>query len=296
MRILIIGGSGLIGSELTIELSKKHDVVYTFNKNRVNLGNFKCVKLDITHREALLKLAKDVKPDLVVNTTAVKSVDQCETDKKMAYKVHVEGTKNVLDACLEINTKIIYISTAFVFDGKKDIYYETDLANPINYYGKTKLEAENLIIESGVPFLIVRTDQLYGWCKEGQKENEVVRAWKSLKVGKPFETILDWYNTPTLVYNAVEVIKTLIDGNKEGIYHVVGSDYVSRYECILKVADIFGFDKNLVKYKKSTGMNLPAKRPNVRLSNEKVEKETGIRLLGIGEGLKFMYKKLGNYD
>jgi len=294
MKILILG-SGLIGSELTIELSKKHDVVYTFNKNRIILENLKGIKLDVTHREAVLKLMKNVEPDLVVHTAAVKSVDQCEIDKEMAYKVHVEGTKNVLGACLETSSKIVYMSTAFVFDGKKDIYYETDLTNPINYYGKTKLEAENLIIESGAHFLIVRTDQLYGWCKEGQKENEVVKAWENLKVGKPFETIIDWYNTPTLVYNAVETIKSLIHGNKEGIYHVVGSDYVSRYEWILKVADIFGFDKNLVKYKKSTDMNLQARRPNARLSNEKVEKETGIKLLGIEEGLKFMYKKLGDY-
>jgi dTDP-4-dehydrorhamnose reductase len=219
-------------------------------------------------------------------------MDICETDKKLAYDVHINGTKNILDGCKSVNAKMVFISTSAVFDGKKEIYNEYDETCAISYYGITKAEAEGVIKKSGLDFLIVRTDHPYGWVDSpGQKKNTVVRALGKLERGEVVEEITDWYNNPTFVDNLSEVIKKLIGKNAEGIYHAAGHDFINRYEFAVKIAEVFGKDPDLIKKKTSDKLNLPAKRTNCNLDSSKAQSETGIKLLGIEEGLKEMKKQ-----
>ncbi len=289
MRVFITGGSGVLGSNLAKSLTG-HEVAYSYFNNNIKIGNFKSYKLDVANSKETIKTIKDFKPDLVIHTVAVPSVDACETDKKLADTINVNGTKNVTEACKTVGAKIINISTAFVFDGTKKIYTEEDKPHPINYYAVSKLEGERVVINSGLSFIIVRTDQLYGWTVGNQKKNLVVKTLEGLESKKPVEVCKDWYNNPTFVDNCSQAITELIKRNKQGIYHVVGSSYLNRYEWALKIAEIFSLDKNLVRAIESSILKLPAKRPNCNLSNEKVEKDTGIRMLTVEEGLKSMLK------
>jgi len=294
MTILITGGSGRLGSSLT-KLFVKYDYEthYTFNTYPSSISGAFPHRLDITNNEETSKLIKEVNPDLVIHTSAVTDLELCESNKELAYKVNVEGIKNIVDACKEPNSKIVYMSTSNVFSGDKSIYYETDIPQPSNYYALTKLMGEKILEESNLPFLILRTDQLYSWTDRSEKKTFVERVLDKLIKKKPVKTFVDWYNTPTFIPNLSHVVFELARKNKCEIYHVVGPDYVNRCEWALKIADIFGYDRSLVHSTLSSEAEMKAKRGNVHLSNTKVTNELGAKLLGVNEGLNLMKDALG---
>lgn len=295
MKILVLGGSSLLGSRFVKMLSEAgNDVQYTFNKLPLKVESLEGIKLDATNRQETIELIQKIKPEIVIDTVAVRGTDVCETNKNLADRVNVNATQNIMDACKSTNSYVVYMSTAFVFDGKKDNFTEDDQPNPINYYGKTKLDGEIITLNSGLPHLIIRTDQLYGWTLEGQPENTVTKTIKKLEKNETVEEISDWYNNPTLVDNASEVIVNLVKKEKAGIYHVVGSDFLNRVEWALKIAKIFGLDETLIKSKDSSKLNLPAKRPNANLFNIKAQNDSGVKLLNVEDGLKFMRNQMKN--
>lgn len=292
MIILITGGSGRLGNNLTrFLLEYNYEIHYTFNTYPCNISGAVWHKVDITNKEKISKLIKKSNPDTVIHTSAVTNLELCENNKKLAYEVNVKGTKNIVNACKETNSKIIYISTSNVFSGEKNIYYEDDLPKPSNYYAFTKLIGENTVSESGLPFLILRTDQLYFWTNRIEKKTFVERVLDKLIKNEHVEVFVDWYNTPTFIPNFSYVAFKLIRKNKCGIYHVVGSDYVNRYEWALEIANVFGHDKTLIHPTLSSKTGMKAKRGNVHLSNTKVTNESGVKLLGIREGLNLMKER-----
>lgn len=289
MKILVTGGSGMIGSSFVSELAKKgHDVLYTYLSRKIDIEGGEPISLDISKRELVSSIFQDFQPDLTIHCSAVTKVDLCETNPSIAEAINVQGTKNVADACKNVNSKLIYISTSFVFDGSKKIFYEDDETNPINEYGKTKLEGEKIVRKSGLPFMIIRTDHPYKWSPLHIEKNNVMRMIGLFERKEKFREADDWFNTPTLVDNLVEASLKLIENWEDGIYQIVGSDYISRYDLAMKVAEAIGGDNSLVEKVKSSIFNLPTKRPNVHMSNVKVQKKTNIKLLGIEEGIKFI--------
>ena len=289
MKIIVTGGSGLIGSKIVKELTKRnHEVHYTYYTNKLNIGIGHV--LDIKQKNDTVNLISKLKADYVIHTAALTNVDLCETDKKLAYLTNVKGTENVLEGCKKTQSKIIYISTSFVFDGKKEKYYENDIPKPINNYGLTKLEGEKMVKKSKLPYLILRTDQPYGWKEKWQRNNSVLRVLDNLDQSNIMKEIDDWFNVPTYISDLVEVIEYMINHKLVGIYHVVGSNFVNRYEWALVIAGIFKLNKKLIIPIKSKSLNLPAKRANVNLSNKKLLQDTKIVMKGITEGLNHMQK------
>lgn len=287
MKALVFGGSSGIGSRLVNALGAG----YTYFNNKIGLGN--SFKVDIRDKIATINLIKKLNPDLVVHAAAAPNMDICETDKKLAYDVHINGTKNIIEGCKTVDAKLVFLSSSAVFDGKKDIYTEDDETCAISYYGITKAEAENLVANAGLNFLITRMDHPYGWVYfNGQKKNTAVRVLESLDKGLVIEEVTDWYNNPTFIDNLADLIKKLIENGAEGIYHAAGPDFLNRYEFALKIAEIFGKDKNLINKKTSGKLNLPAKRTNCNLDSSKAVKKTGIKLLGVDEGLKEMKRQM----
>ena len=153
---------------------------------------------------------------------------------------------------------MVFISTSAVFNGTKSEYSENDKPNPTGIYGLTKFQGEKIIQESNLPFLILRTDQPYCWKEKWQHTNSVIRVIENLEKNQQFKEVVDWYNTPTYVPDFVNATKELIQKDLEGIFHLVGSDFISRYDWSQKVADIFHLKKNLIKPIDSSELKLPA--------------------------------------
>lgn len=287
MKILIIGGTGVIGSKLVNHFTHEEtQVEFTYHGNKIPSPVIKF--LDITDSIATKNLITKIKPDYVIHTAAVTNVDLCETNTSLADSVNIKGTLNVVEGCKESRSSIIYVSTSFVFDGTKEIYSEEDTTSPTTHYGLTKSKGEEIVRSSNLPHLILRTDQPYCWIENWQHTNSVLRVIQTLESGKILKEISNWYNTPTYVPDFVKATAKLMELNKTGTYHVVGPDFINRYEWAITTAEIFGLDKNKIESINSNSLNLPAKRVNVKLDNRKLLNHTGIKMRGLREGLNDM--------
>lgn len=285
-HIIAVGGSGLVGSRIGEILGQ----YFSFENASIETG------LDITKPETLSQIRNATENTWILHLAAKADVDGCEKDKPLgeqgpAWLINVEGTGNVLNSCKESGSKMIYISTDFIFDGQKPLgegYKEEDRPNPINWYAKTKLEGEKLVKESGVPFLIVRI--AYPFRKEFPGKLDFVRAIKTrLENKQSVQAVTDHVMSPTYIDDIGSALKTLIDENKTGIYHVVGSASVSPYEASLQIAEIFHLDPSLItQTKRDVFFQGRADRPfNLYLQNDKI-KQLGVRMRSFQEGLQEM--------
>jgi len=289
MKILVLGGTGVIGSKLVEYMTEiGNDVEYTYLTNKMFLQ--KGHKLEITQKSSTTDLITRINPDVVIHTVALANVDLCETNNTLADSINIDGTKNVIEGCKITKSKLVYVSTCFVFDGKKAQYFEEDTTSPATYYGYTKLKGEKLVANSSLQYLILRTDQPYCWTEKWQHTISPLRVLHTLQSGKILREVIDWYNTPTYVPDFVEAAHKLLEYDLTGIFHIVGSDFVNRYDFSLKLAEVFGLNREMIKPIKSDVLKLPAKRVNVNLSNKKLEQKTGVKLKGFTEGIIEMYK------
>ena len=283
MKILVIGGSGVIGFNLIKNLKSTNDVYYTFLKNRIFEPNG--YQLDIANKEDTINLISKIKPDVIIHTSALTNVDRCETEKQLASSINVEGTKNIVEGAKKFKSKIVFVSTSAVFSGNKKENFEDDIPDPISNYGITKAIGEKIVQNSDLTYLILRTDQPYCWPEKWQHTNSVLRVIETLKSGTVLKEITDWYNTPTYVSDFVRATTKLMQINETGIFHLVGPDFINRYDLALLTTEIFGLKKEMIQPIDSKEINSGAKRSNVKLSNEKIVKKTGILFSGIKDGL-----------
>ena len=284
--ILIIGGSGFLGYYLHQSLSKLEEkVISTYNKTMIDEENF--YELDVRKVDDVSKFLIKYKPRILIYTVGITDVDLCERDKKLAKAINVEGIKNIIEHITDTDTKIIYFSTSFVFDGTKKFYLETDEPNPISYYGESKLQGEKIVQDSGLPYAIIRTDQPYGWKKNWHHTNSMLRIIEKLEKNITYNEIIDWYNTPTSIEDIVKMTRKLLEDNYEGIFHIVSDDFLSRVEFAEVVVEVFGLNKNNIKKIHSNELKLSAKRPNVRLKNSK-KVDLKMDISNVFEGLKKM--------
>ena len=289
-KLLIIGGSGLLGSTLTEYALPDYEIHVTYNKNPIQNTNIKSTEVELLDdRTKIVDLIKSFRPDVVVHTAAHPSVDVCETNHKIADTLHVDITQDIANICTKMNSKLIYISTDAVFEGQLNKKYtEEDKPNPINYYGKTKLAAEKIIMS--VPNnVILRTSVVYGWHKRSRFTNWILGNLKEKKFVDPFS---DQYNTPTLVDDLAKSILDIIRLKIFGLYHAGGKTCINRYEFTLELADKFGYDKNLIKAVTSLQKKQDSPRPiSTCLDSNKLEKLTNRQFSDIKSGILFIYKK-----
>ena len=293
-KILILGANGFLGSNIIQLRSKNKKFFKDFSFIAADLHNNNIDKavpfyhIDITHQEDVYKRIVSLSPDIIVLTAAMTNVDQNEKDKRLATKINVEGPKNVIKACKQINSKLIFMSTDFVFDGRNKGYYtEEDIPNPISHYGKTKFDAELAIVNSDIDHLICRTAVLYGWNNE--KLNFITWVLKKLQDKEQINIVTDQINNPTYVRNLAEIILKLIEKKASGIYHSAGDDALSRYEIAIKCAEVFEHDKKLINPIES--LNQVAIRPkNASLNIAKLKSFLGseLKCFSLLEGLNDM--------
>jgi len=194
----------LLGNKI-VEFAKNDYTVTPLHKTKPLHSNSS--KLDITDAIEVLNLFHKLKPDVVIHTASETNVDKCEKEKEHAWKTNVEGTRNIALASSEVGAKLVYVSTDYVFDGEKGKYEEQDKPNPINYYGVTKLEGENQVIQHCKNYAILRTSVLYGW--HPWKQNFATWTINQLKQSKEITVVENHYNTPTLADNRARATNIL---------------------------------------------------------------------------------------
>jgi len=250
-------------------------------------------KLDLTDKKSVKKIVLDFYPDVIINTAAYTNVDKCETEKEAAYNTNVNAVEYLAKYGKITQSKVIHISTDYVFDGTEGPYNERERPEPIGYYGRTKLAGENALISSGVNYAIIRTNVLYGCSKFGRADF-VKWVVNSLKEGKQIKIVNDQINNPTFIDDLVIGISKVIEFDKTGIYNIAGPEFLNRFEFTKKIADYFGLDKTLISEITTAELNQVAPRPlKSGLIILKAETELGYKPHSIEETFKLMQKELG---
>ena len=285
MKLFITGGSGLFGSKLAQKAIAKGMEVYSVeNRSQCFYGN--PVKLDITDREAVSRVIGIIKPDAIVHAASLTDVDKCELNKDLAWKINVDGTKNILQSIDERNPFLVYISTDYVFSGEKGCYVESDAADPVNYYGLTKLIAEELV-QTRDEFLIARPSVIYGSSAATGKINFALFVLEKLRKGEKVKAVSDQWNTPTLNTNFADMTIEAIERRLTGVYHLCGATRISRFDFARKIAETFDLDETLIEKACSEQFCWPAKRPqDSSLDTSKAQRALTCKPLKIIEALE----------
>lgn len=289
-KLLIIGGSGLIGQK-AMELGKsKYDVFGTYNSHKPSDANI--FKLDVTKKDETFETVKKLKPDFVIDTHTLPNIDYCEQHPDEAWEVNVVGTRNIAEAAKLVGAKFVHISTDIVFDGSKTDYTEEDRPNPVNYYAKTKWIEEVVTMSTDPNSIIIRTSVVYGSGGIGKVPFAVWLIGK-LRNNEQVKSVTDQYNNPTLADQVVEAILKLFENGESGIFHVTGKDCINRYDFSLKVAKIFELNSELITPVTSAEFNQVAKRPvKLQMNTDKIERASGLRMLHPEEGLRILKSQL----
>ena len=260
MRLLITGGSGLLGSKIAhIAVQKGYKTYSGYNKHEAINGT--PTKLDICNKNAVSKAFQRIKPEAVVHAAALTNVDKCDEDMDLAWYVNVEGTKNILESSELHNAFLVYVSTDYIFSGEEGMYKEADKPKPINHYGQTKLEGEELVKASKIKWCVARPSVIYGSTPAAGKVNFALWVLNKLKNKESTRIITDQWVSPTLNTNLAEMILEIMERNLTGIYHLAGATPLNRYEFATRIAETFQLDKSFVSPVKSSDMKWLAKRP-----------------------------------
>lgn len=236
-KILIVGASGLVGGNCRQYFTeKKLEVIGThLNFPTEYTHYFDATNLEDSKNEFVLNQIEQF--DCIIHCGALTHVDYCEDNIEESYQKTVDSTKKLLGIASEEKIKFIYISTDYVFDGESGPYKEEDTTNPINVYGKHKLEAEREVIKlKKNNYLIARITNVYG--KEIRGKNFVSRIINNTLSNKKLKLPVDQYATPVSAYDVARALYKLIIDDKQGIYHIGSTDYMNRYQLASKVVDV----------------------------------------------------------
>lgn len=294
MKILVTGASGLLGSKITeLALSEGCEVYSAYNQHSIYYGF--PIKMDLADLDSCKHVFENIKPEAVVHSAALTNVDLCEVEKDTAWRINVNGTESVARLCREFNCFMVFISTDYVFNGERGLYAEKDKPDPINYYGYTKLKAEEVIKMILDDYCIVRASVIFGSKPAAGKINFALWVLDNLKQGKKINVVIDQINSPTLNTNLAETILEILGRRLVGLYHVAGATPISRYDFACVLAEEFKLEKELIQPTTSDKINWIARRPrNTSLNVMKAQKELKKKPLDIHDAIKRLRKELEN--
>lgn len=294
MTILITGANGFLGHYLVPALHRAgYRVVATgtgpcrLEADIANGVNY--AEMELTDPDAITRVFQLYKPALVVHAGAMTRPDDCELQREKAWQVNVAGTRFVLQEAAAAGARMLYISTDFVFDGMRGMYREEDTPSPVNYYGQTKLEAEELVKKYTLPWAIVRTVLVYGRPLKGRSNILSIVQEKLLK-GETYNVVDDQFRTPTWVGDLVAGILAVIRHAATGIWHISGHEGMTPYEMACRTAAFLGLDKNLLIRVTAATFTQPAIRPpRTGFSIGKAQQELGFQPHSFEDGLRFTF-------
>ncbi len=247
MRTLLTGGRGLVGRPLTARLSESHDVVAT-----------DLPELDVTDAAGVRSAVRDARPDHVVHLGAWTDVDGCEREPARAHAVHAEGTANVARAAAGAGAALLYVSTDYVYDGRKaGAYVEDDPVAPLSAYGASKLEGETAVHRHAGEWRIARCQSIYGRGKKSFVDAVIARA----SAGEPLRVVTDQRVCPSYADDVAEALAAIVERAAPGLYLVANSGSCTWWEFARAVLDLAGFESTAIAETTAAAFGRPAARP-----------------------------------
>lgn len=251
IKLLITGSNGQLGSHFSNIQNSLFKIIQSHHKQESNF-----ISMDVTDDKQVYSVINKYNPDVIINTAAITNVDFCQSNKSLARRVNVDALKKLLKYSSS-KTKIIQISTDFIYDGIKGLYNEESLPNPINYYGKTKLEAENILLSSRKNIIIIRVSTLYS----NYSNNFYTWVVRNLKNNNSLNIVNDQISNPCYALNLVNLIFDLILLDFKGKINFGSNNNLNRSEFALEIAEINKLNKNLINISKTENLNFVSRRP-----------------------------------
>ncbi len=292
--MIVFGANGLLGQNLIRHFKGKFDIVATSRSTQNNLrdSSIPYYSLDITSRGAVADFVHQIKPQIIVNAAAYTNVDACEDEPELCWNVNLRGVENIVEAALPLKALMIHVSTDYVFDGEMGPYSEKDLPNPRGNYARSKLAGENVVRNSDLEYIIVRTQVLFG-VGNNVRPNFVTWVVDQLTQKKIIRIVDDQIGSPTYAPDFCQALERLIQKQAFGLFHVSGPDILSRYDFAIKIADVFNLDKSLIERIKTEDLNQKAPRPmNSAFKIFKLINYTGWEPHSLEQALHLMKKEL----
>jgi dTDP-4-dehydrorhamnose reductase len=280
-RVLVIGARGMLGRDLVKVL---HSSFYTDPHSDWEVLGWDIEEIDIREEKNTVSKIENLKPKIVINVAAFTDVDGCESEKEKAFAINAGGVKHVALGALRCHAKVVYLSTDYIFDGKKaEPYVEDDPPNPLNVYGQSKLQGERYVQELVEDGLIIRTQWLYG--RYGR--NFVASILHQAREKKTLSIVNDQMGSPTYTVDLSKAISALIQRSARGVFHVANSGFCSWYHFGQAILEISGMERVKVIPISSEELNLPAVRPLYSVLHcQRLKQEIGMTMRPWSEALK----------
>ena len=288
-KILVTGSAGLIGTQIVKDLLDNHKQVYScYNKTKPELGII--THLDLTKKDDIVNTMNRIKPDVVIHLGAMTDVELCETETELAKKINTDATEILALESEKYNTFFVYMSTDYVFDGKVGMKKENDKTNPINFYGKSKLDGERVFKKITTPNVIVRTSTPFGI--HSKKISFPIWVKKNLELEKEISVVVNQYTSPSYVPNISKMIIEIMERKITGIIHLAGATKISRYDFAVQISKIINVNKQFLKLTKMDQMDWKAQRPaDSSLSVSKANKILKNKPEKIEDSLKLLFNQ-----
>lgn len=296
MRILITGASGLLGLNLALEASGEkyhgqHTVFGQVNSHSIRTDAFTVIPCNLLAPRAVERLLDQTQPDWVIHCAALANLDACEHDPALASEMNTEVPRKLAEHVSKGGARLVHISTDSVFDGRVGNYTEEDLPNPQGVYARSKFEAEKAVAQADASAIIARVT-LFG-CSITGKRSLGEFFFNNLSAGKQAMGFTDVFFCPLLANHLGNLLLAMLEKRLSGLYHVLSSEYLSKYEFGLRIARRFGFDERLIVPVSVEEAGLTAKRsPNLNLRTDKLAQALGAPPPDVDSGIEKFYQQV----
>jgi dTDP-4-dehydrorhamnose reductase len=288
MKILVTGASGLLGLNLSLRMIETHTIVGV-DRNKLAGTPFEIVKADLLEPGVCSRLLDEVRPDAIIHTAAIANIEACESDPDSARLLNAEFPGQLAELCARYSVPMIHISTDAVFDGTKDsVYTEDDLPNPLSIYARTKLDGENAVLSVNADSTVARVN-FFGWSLDGERSLSEFFV-NHLSAGNPCNGFTDVWFCTMFVGDLADTLVRMLEQGLSGLYHVVGSEALTKYDFGVRIARQFGYDQMLIRPISVEESDLTARRSRkLNLSVHKLSTDLGLEIPGVSTGLERFY-------
>ena len=273
--IFFTGGASMLALNWACAMRDRYQIVLGEHRCKVQLVGATSILVNMHNVDNLFDQIRKLKPDIIIHTAGLTNVEFCEVNPDLAHQINVQISGNIAEVASQLNSPLVHISTDHLFAGIHQNETEDANACPLNVYGLSKLNAEKIVLDLNQSTLIFRTN-FYGW---GSSRKQSFSDWiiYQLRAGKKINLFNDVFYTPILISNFVSAAHQLIDKSASGIYNLVGSERLSKYDFAVSVAQVFDLPEDLLVQSSIADAKHLVKRPrDMSLSNSKIVREFGV--------------------
>ncbi len=289
--LLLTGAGGFVGSHILHQALPNYNVV-ALNRSAAPFQHprLKWHRADVCDHKQVASIFHSCKPQLVVHAAADSDIDRCEQDPPAAMRINVDATEHLARLCRGNASKMIFTSTDAVFDGYKSFYREEDEPIPVNYYGKTKAIAEQVVLQTAPGSVVTRLAWVMGFSRSGRGNSFMAKTIGALRKGLCVEFPEDEFRTPVYVALVAQAVMKLAEPSCHGIFHLAGNERLSRYDLVRRIAVKANVDETLVVLKNAGQFAGRARRSrDVSMDNTKVRQTLQMDFLSVEQALSEIF-------